>query len=52
MSDTKENLEREITALEADAEQAIIASKKELNRLRARLADLARRLAKFEPSKQ
>ena len=52
MNDTKEDLESEIAALEADAEQAIVEVQHKLSQLRERLADLARRLAKFETSKQ
>ena len=50
MRDTEENLETEIAALEADAKQEIVDGRERLSRLSARLADLKRRLAKFEPS--
>jgi hypothetical protein len=50
MRDTEENLETEIAALEADAKKEIVDGRERLSRLSARLADLKRRLAKFEPS--
>ena len=50
MPDSKEDLGAEIAALEAEAEQAIIEGKQRLSRLSARLADLKRRLARFQPN--
>lgn len=48
--DSKEDLGAEIAALEAEAELAIIEGKERLNRLSARLTNLKRRLARFEPT--
>ena len=50
MADTEKDLEAEIVTLESDAEQAIIEGEQRLSQLSARLADLKRRLTRFEPS--
>ena len=44
MADTEEDMEAEIATLESDAKRAIIEVKS------ARLADLKRRVTRFEPS--
>ena len=50
MADPEKDLQAEIATLEFDAEQAIIEGEQRLSQLSARLADLKRRLTRFEPS--